>query len=160
MDSIERIRLLRKKGEHLAALRLAAELAQQDAGNAQLQYEAACVHDYLGYEAAAVPFYQTAIAAGLSGEELRSAYLGLGSTYRALGQYEPALATLDEGLGIFPEATDLKLFRTMALYNIGKVKEAVATLLSITVATSNDPEVQRYRKAVMLYAEDLDRQWQ
>lgn len=160
MSSAERVRSLRKLGEHQAALRLAAELASQEPGDAQLQYEAACVHDYLGYEAAAVPFYLSAIAAGLSGGALRSTYLGLGSTYRALGRYEQALATFNEGLTTFPNAAELKVFRAMALYNVGRDKEAVAGLLTVIAETSNDHAVRSYCRAIALYAEDLDRQWQ
>ena len=160
MSSAERVRSLRSRGQHEVALRLALELAPQEPSNAELQYEVACVHDYLGREAAAVPFYLAAIAAGLSGEQLRGAYLGLGSTYRALGQYQEALATFDEGLRKFPNATELKVFKSMALYNVGSNKDAIAGLLAVVVQTSSDQTIQSYRRAITLYAEDLDRQWQ
>jgi tetratricopeptide (TPR) repeat protein len=100
-----------------------------------------------------------AISAGLSGEQLRGAYLGLGSTYRALGQYEDALAVFEEGLRNFPSAAELVVFRAMALYNLGRNKEAVAGLLTVVAGTSSDPAVQSYRRAISSYAEDLDRQW-
>jgi tetratricopeptide (TPR) repeat protein len=160
VSAAERIRLLRQQGQHEAALRLAVDLSSQEPGNARAQYEAACVHDYLGHEAAAMPFYLAAIAAGLSGEQLRSAYLGLGSTYRTLGRYEEALATFNEGQSKFPDAAELKVFKSMALYNVGRNKEAVANLLMVVAATSNDQAVQSYRRAIALYAEDLDRRWQ
>lgn len=159
MSNAERIRSLRKEGQHEEALQLAVSLAHQKPDDAELQYETACVHDFLGHEAAAVPFYRAAIAAGLSGESLRGAYLGLGSTYRALGRYEEALTTFQEGLERFPEAAELKVFRSMALYNTGRAKEAVAALLDIVAETSNDPAVQGYCNAISYYAEDLDRQW-
>jgi len=106
-----------------------------------------------------VPFYLAAIDAGLSDEALRSAYLGLGSTYRVLGRYQEALATFDEGLSKFPGAAELEVFKSMALYNVGRNREAVAGLLAVVVETSNDQTVQSYRRAIALYAEDLDRQW-
>jgi len=158
-STAERIRLLRQQGEHEGARRVAVELASQEPEDAQVQYEAACVHDYLGHEAAAVPFYLAAITAGLSGEELRNAYLGLGSTYRALGRYQDALATFDEGLCNFPGAAELEVFKAMALYNMGRNKEAVANLLKVVTETSGDQAVQSLRRAIALYAEDLDRHW-
>jgi tetratricopeptide (TPR) repeat protein len=158
-SAVDHIRALRKQGLHEAALSLAADLAPAEPGNAELQYEAACVHDYVGREAAAVAFYLAAIAAGLTGDQLRGAYLGLGSTYRALGRYPEALAVFDEGLGKFPAATELRVFKAMTLYNTGSAKEAVASLLAVIAETSSDGMVQSYRRAIELYAEDLDRRW-
>jgi tetratricopeptide (TPR) repeat protein len=157
--SIERIRLLREQGDHEEAMKLALQLVSEDPSDPQLHYEAACVHDYLGYEAQAVPFYRGAIAAGLAGEPLQKAYLGLGSTYRALGCYRDALATFDEGLAKFPDASELKVFRAMALYNVGEAKEAVASLLTVIVDTTSDEAILSYRRAITLYAEDLDQTW-
>jgi len=92
---------MRRAGDHEAARSLAAELVATATDDCELQYEAACVHDYLGREAEAVPFYLAAISGRLSDEHLRSAYLGLGSTYRTLGQYQSAEHTLREGLAQF-----------------------------------------------------------
>lgn len=103
--------------------------------------------------------YIAAIAAGLDGELLRNAYLGLGSTYRALGAYAEALATLDEGVRRFPAALELRVFQAMALYNAGRAKEAVETLLRVVAETTSDAELASYRKAIELYAEDIDRKW-
>jgi tetratricopeptide (TPR) repeat protein len=160
VSSAEHIRDLRKQGDHEAARRLAAELAAHDPNDAELQYEAACVHDHLGEEAAAVRFYRAAMAAGLAGEQLRGAYLGLGSTCRALGRYEEALATFEDGMRKFADAPELTVFRAMALYNAGRSKEAVASLLNMLAHTSDDQAIQRYRRAILLYSQDLDRRWE
>jgi tetratricopeptide (TPR) repeat protein len=122
-------------------------------------YEAACVHDYLGFEAEAVPYYVTAIAAGLSPELLRRAYLGLGSTYRVLGRYSESLGVLDSGLVQFPGARELVVFRAMTLYNLGRSKEAVESLLGVVAETSADAHVQECGGAIALYAADIDRSW-
>lgn len=155
----ERIRSLRHEGKNEEARLLAAELAASAEADALVLYEAACVHDYLGHEAQAVSFYVRAMAAGLPDEQLRSACLGLGSTYRALGRYEESLALLAEGLARFPQAREFAVFRAMALYNLGRSKEAVASLLHVVAETTNDGEVQKLRGAIHLYAEDLDRTW-
>lgn len=159
MQSASRIRALRAAGDHDAALQLALELVRAAPKDAELQYEVACLHDYLGQEAAAVGHYIAAIAAGLDGELLRNAYLGLGSTYRALGAYAEALATLDEGVRRFPAALELRVFQAMALYNAGRAKEAVETLLRVVAETTSDAELASYRRAIELYAEDIDRKW-
>jgi tetratricopeptide (TPR) repeat protein len=154
------MRSLRRQGDHEAARRLAAELAAHDPNDVELQYEAACVHDHLGEEAAAVSFYRAAIAAGLAREQLRGAYLGLGSSCRALGRYEEALATFEGGMRQFADAPELTVFRAMALYNAGRCKEAVASLLNVLAHTCDEQAIQRYRRAICLYSDDLDRRWE
>jgi tetratricopeptide (TPR) repeat protein len=95
----------------------------------------------------------------LAPEQLRSAYLGLGSTYRALGQYQAAERTLREGLARFPDARELKTFLAMALHNLGESKRAVELLLSVLAETSADEHVRSYREAILFYAQDIDRSW-
>jgi tetratricopeptide (TPR) repeat protein len=144
---------------HEQARELAAQLAEQQPDDALVQYEAACVHDYLGEERTAVPYYQRAIAVGLPPTQLRSACLGLGSTLRAFGQYGAALVVFDEGLAQFPTAPELQTFRAMTLYNLDRPKDAVAVLLGVLCATTADAELQGLVPAISTYAEDLDRTW-
>ena len=134
-------------------------LAKQHPGDASIQYEAACVHDFLGEEAAAVPYYVAAIAGDLDEEGLRGAYLGLGSTYRTLGRYAEAERTLLRGLERYPEANELKVFLAMVLHNLGRSKEAVESLLGLLASTSSDSEIQAYASAIRLYAQDVERKW-
>jgi hypothetical protein len=47
----------------------------------------------------------------------------------------------------------------MALYNNDRPKEACELLLRIISETSSDPEIQGYRTAIDVYADDLDRTW-
>ena len=122
-------------------------------------YAAACACDAAGLERAAVPYYLAAIELGLAGEELRGAYLGLGSTYRALGEYAAARAAFEAGLARFPEAAELRAFLAMTLYNLGEAREAVALLLTVLADASADPHVQRYARAIRYYAGDLDARW-
>jgi tetratricopeptide (TPR) repeat protein len=159
MSNAEKILALRRAGDHEGACRLAVELAASAPDDCELQYETACVHDYLGREAQAVPFYLAALAGHLAPEQLRSAYLGLGSTYRALGQYPAAERTLREGLARFPDAGELKTFLAMALQNLGESKRAVELLLTVLAETSADEHVRSYREAILFYAQDIDRSW-
>ncbi len=139
-----------------------AELLVQleaDTENPVLNYEVACAHDRDGLEHEAVPFYEKAIANGLDGDQLRGAYLGLGSTYRAIGDYEAALRTFDNGLEVFGEAEELIVFRAMALHNLGRSDEAMSALLKVTATHTDSPWIERYRRAIMFYADHLGQTW-
>ncbi|MEU0660227.1 tetratricopeptide repeat protein [Streptomyces lavendulocolor] len=133
------------------------DLAARDPDDARVQYRAACVHDRLGLEAEAVPFYERCLAGtGLSDEDRRGALLGLGSTYRVLGRHARAVETLRRGVAEYPDDGGLRTFLAMALHNTGDHREAMGILLDLLVTTSQDPSVQQYRRAIALYAENLD----
>lgn len=151
--------MLRREGRHEEARELLSAMAMQHPADAELHYEAACVHDFLGLEDAAVPYYLTALRGPLAPERRRSAFLGLGSTYRALGKYAEADATLEAGLAEFPDANDLKVFRAMVDYNLGRAKRAVESLLVLLAQTSRDDAVRDYAGAIAFYARDIDRVW-
>ena len=111
----------------------------------------------IGSRLEAVPYYVRAIELGLPAEELRDAYLGLGSTYRVLGQYEQAIATLEKGLATFPGGREFIVFKAMVEHNAGRSKPAVEALLRVISETSSDVQLQKFRRAIMLYAGDVER---
>jgi tetratricopeptide (TPR) repeat protein len=158
-DAARRVREARRSGDLEGARRLALALVAEHPGQAELQYEAACVHDQLGLEAEAVPFYEAALALGLPPQSLRGAYLGLGSTYRTLGRYEQAEATLRAGLAHFADAAEFLTFLAMTLHNRGQSRQAVEMLLGVVADTSADAHVVAYRKAIRFYAQDVERTW-
>lgn len=135
------------------------QLAAEATADAELQYETACVHDYLGYESQAVPYYLAALSGKLPAAMRRSAYTGLGSTYRTLGRYEDAERTLQEGLRHFPDAAELKVFLAMVHHNMGRSKAAVESLLVLLARTTSDAELRAYASAIEFYAEDIERIW-
>ena len=157
--NIAAAKTLRSAGHHAEARDMLVRLAAQSPGDPLLQYETACVHDFLGEEAAAVPYYVAAIAGDLPAEQLRGVHLGLGSTYRTLGRYAEAEEVLARGIERFPEANELKVFRAMALHNLGRSREAVEGLLHLLAQTSSDPQIQAYREAIAFYAQDIERTW-
>ncbi|CAL9303956.1 tetratricopeptide repeat protein [Streptomyces sp. SudanB182_2057] len=139
-----------------ARLRL-LELAERYPDDAEVAYQTAWAHDVLGREAEAVAFYERAVrGGGLSAEDRRGALLGLGSTYRVLGRYPEAVATLRRAVAEFPDDGALRAFLAMALYNTGRHEEALRLTLTLLAATSEDPGVRRYRRAIEEYARDLD----
>ncbi|WP_338144621.1 tetratricopeptide repeat protein [Aeromonas salmonicida] len=96
---------------------------------------------------------------GLAGEALRGAWLGLGSSYRTTGQYLEALAAFEQGLACFPNANEFKVFRAMVCYNLGRHKEGMESLLAVLAETTTTADLIPYRRAMALYATDLDRRW-
>jgi len=152
-------RRIRSEGKHEDARTMLADLAQQLPGDALVQYEAACVHDFLGLEAAAIPFYSAALEAGLPPSTRRCALVGLGSTYRTLGMFNQAERTLLAAKAEFADANEVEIFFAMTRHNLGKSKEAVEALLRLLVETSRDESIQAYSRAIALYAENIDRTW-
>ncbi|MFC8277713.1 tetratricopeptide repeat protein [Streptomyces sp. NPDC057271] len=151
---------LREQGRQEEARDRLVALAARHSDDAEVAYQTAWAHDVLGLEAEAVPYYERALkartGAGLSEEDRRGALLGLGSTFRILGRYEEAVATLRGGVEEFPDDGALRTFLAMALYNTGEHHESTRLLLRLVAATSEDPGVRRYRPAIEHYAEDLD----
>ena len=135
------------------------ELVAEFPDSAEVEYHFAWMCDKKGDESGAVPHYERAISLGLSGDDLRGALLGLGSTYRTLGQYDNAVKTLQQGIEIFPDSKEFPTFLAMALYNIGEHKQAVSLLLKTLVEASDDERIQRFSRAILFYADDLDKIW-
>ncbi|MFF8289044.1 tetratricopeptide repeat protein [Streptomyces sp. NPDC016309] len=132
------------------------DLAARSPDDAGVAYRTACVHDRLGLEAEAAPFYERCLTGtGLSAEDRRGAFLGLGSTYRVLGRNTRAVDTFRRGVAEYPDDGGLRAFLAMALYT-GERHEAMRILLDMLATTSHDPSVQQYRRALALYAEYLD----
>lgn len=150
---------LRESGDVEKARTMLLDLQRERPDDATVNLQCAWVHDKLGLETEAVPFYERALEIGLEGTGLENALLGLGSTYRALGEYEKAASTLRRGVETFPDRRAMRVFLAMALYNNGRAKEACETLLRIISETTDDPDIIAYRSAIDTYAADLDRSW-
>ncbi|NBE52078.1 tetratricopeptide repeat protein [Streptomyces boluensis] len=153
----EAVRLRESGRPEEARVRLVA-LAEELPTDAQVAYQTAWVHDTLGLEAQAVPHYRRALSlpGGLSAHERENAVLGLGSTYRVLGEYQQAVDTLTTASAEFPENGALKAFLAMALFNVGRHHDAMELLLTLVATTSDDPNVAEYRPAIEHYARDLN----
>ena len=157
-ERIEEAARLMAGGEQDRAERVLLGALEERPDDARANYLMASACDQRGQERKAVPFYQHALAAPeeLSEEDLAGAYLGLGSTYRVLGEYEASRRVLREGLERFPADRALSTFLALTLYNLGEHREATSTLLENLVETTGDPGIQLYRRALALYADRLD----
>lgn len=127
---------LREAGHFDASRALLVDLVSQFPDDPEINCQMAWTHDTMGLEVEAVPFYERAISGGLSDEDLRGALLGLGSTYRVIGQDADAVHTLAAGVKRFPKDSAMRTFYT-----------------------SGDPCVARYRRALTEYMEHPDELW-
>lgn len=159
LEKLELAKKLRKEHKPEDALVLLKELLSESPTNPYVNYQAAWSCDLMGKESEAVPFYEAAIANGLLGEELRGAYLGLGSTYRCLGEYQKSLDTFDRAIKEFPEDRSLKTFRALTLYNLGESAESIQELLIQLLDTTADKNIKAYDKALRFYSDKLDQTW-
>ncbi|WP_368505135.1 tetratricopeptide repeat protein [Alkalihalophilus sp. As8PL] len=150
---------LRKRGDHKESNELLMRLVEEFYDDALINYQCAWSFDILGEEAKAVPFYENAIKFGLSPTDLEGALLGLGSTYRTLGEYEKSKSTFLKGIELFPDNRAMQTFYSMTLYNLNEHSKAMELLLKCLIATSKDPEVSSYKKAIEFYSDKLDVIW-
>ncbi|MGH3087008.1 MAG: tetratricopeptide repeat protein [Rubrobacteraceae bacterium] len=127
--------------------------------DAEAHYQMAWTFDVRGMEREAVSHYRDALESGFS-DGRSGAYIGLGSSLRALGEYEEAVETLRRGASEFPEDRAMKVFLAMALYNVGECREAVEILLDNLAETSSDEKTRAYKDALIFYASRLDKVWE
>jgi tetratricopeptide (TPR) repeat protein len=158
-EQIVEVVRLRDAGLFDASRALALLLLAEHPDDTALNLQAAWTHDTMGLEIEAVPFYERAIAAGLDGEDLRGALLGLGSTYRVIGRDADAVRTLAQGVSRFPDDGAMRAFYALALHSAGEDTQATQEFLHIILGTSQDPRINRYRRALTEYMEHPDELW-
>jgi tetratricopeptide (TPR) repeat protein len=159
-DRLQEAIELRSAGRAEEARAILLDLVAASPDDAEINYQAAWTHDTLGLEREAVPFYERAIELGLSGTDLEGALLGLGSTYRTLGNYQQAEETLQRGMRAFPHHRAFPVFLAMARYNTHHYQEAMELLLTALAETTADESILRYKRAILFYAPQLDQIWQ
>lgn len=150
---------LRKGGNYTESNKLLMKLVQEFPDDASIKYQCAWSLDLLGEESKAVPFYESAIKLGLSAKELEGAFLGLGSTYRTLGEYEKSKSIFLKGIKSFPNNRAIQTFYSMTLFNLNEHSKAMEILLKCLIDTTTDDEIRSYKKAIDFYSNKLDEIW-
>jgi tetratricopeptide (TPR) repeat protein len=150
---------LRETEKHEEARQLLLELHVEFPNDPQVNYQCAWIHDLLGLEREAILFYEKAIQEGLSGADLKSALLGMGSTYRCIGEYQKSIDTFQHALTLFPNSHEFNVFLAMAYYNINEHPKAMELLLNSLAATSKDEGIIRYQRAIRFYSDKLNEIW-
>lgn len=159
MKELEKANELRKEGKLKESNQLLVHLVNKYPNDPIINFQCAWSFDALGLERNAVQYYKKAISIGLPDEELRNAYLGLGSTYRTLGQYKESKEVLEEGLSKFLQDKAMEVFYAMTLYNLKEHSKAMEILLNIIVETSLDQGIKKYKRAIEFYSDKLDEVW-
>lgn len=160
MNIIETAIQLRKAGKFQDSNDLLLKIYPINPENAYLNYQIAWSFDVLGKESQAVPYYERAIQLGLTEPDLEEAYLGLGSTYRALGNYQKAEQVLSEAQDKFPTNNALKVFYAMALFNLQQYSQSNQILLELLAQTLSDQNIRDYHKAIAFYADKMNQTWE
>ena len=150
---------LRNKGEHARSRETLTALLSSPDFSAKAHLQIAWSFDNEGKELNAIKHYEAAINGQLTGAERFDALFGLASTLRSVGRYEDALNYFECILVEYPEAIEIQPFYAMCLYNLGRHKEATSQLLSLIVSTTDNDSIKKYRTAIELYSDDLDRIW-
>lgn len=158
-EALQQAIRLREEGHVQQANDMLLDLLEARPDHAQLNYQCAWSFDVMEKESEAIPYYEQAIKLGLSGEDLEGALLGLGSTYRTLGDYEQSKSTFLKGIELFPDNRAIQVFYAMTLYNLNEHGKAMELLLTCLAETSNDAEIISYKKAIDFYSGQLDRVW-
>lgn len=159
MKKLETAIRLREEGKLKESNEILTNLVKEYSNDAMVNYQCAWSFDVLGLEINAVPYYEKAILIGLDDEDLQSAFLGLGSTYRTLGQYEKSKEVFEKALFRFPENRAIKVFYAMTLYNVKEHSKAMEILLCNLIQTSLDGNIKKYKKAIEFYSDKLDETW-
>lgn len=159
LDNYSKAIRFRESGQHEEAKSILLDLVKHEPLNPSIWYQLAWIHDVMGLEKEAVPYYLKALELGLSGEERKGALLGLGSTYRTLGMYEESKKVFINAINEFPDQREFQVFYAMVLYNLKEYDKAMEIMLKQISETSDDEGIQRYKRAISFYSNKLDQVW-
>ncbi|MFE9278100.1 tetratricopeptide repeat protein [Paenibacillus glucanolyticus] len=160
MSTIQTAIELRSAGKPEEAKQILLGLLEQSPEDPDILYQLAWVHDLMGLEGEAVPYYEKAISSGLKDPERRGALLGLGSTYRTLGLYNKSKEIFERGRQDYPQAREFNVFYAMTLHNLGQYDKAMELLLKELGETSSDEGIHRYQRAIVFYSDKLNQVWE
>lgn len=159
VTNLERAIQLRENGHALEASVILKSLLLNDSNNPAILYQCAWACDVQGMEREAVPYYEQALDNGLTGHEREGAFVGLGSTYRVIGEYAKSRNVFEKGMAEFPENKAMPVFFAMTLHNLKEYDLAMETLLCVVSTTTRDKDIERYVNAIRFYKDKLNKTW-
>jgi len=154
-DELDAIVGARAHGQSREVLPRLKSLDERHPNVAEINYQLAWSCDVLDRGADALPYYEKAIALGLAPNELSGALVGLGSTLRTLGQLERSAEVLSSARLQFPDNPEFDAFLALTLHTQGKHAEALRLVLETLCATSEDPGLTAYQRAIRHVASKL-----
>ncbi|MBB2891463.1 tetratricopeptide repeat protein [Flexivirga oryzae] len=165
-----RRKVIAARGEHEAEREIAAlwemddDAARIDAARALQQrfprdgrvlYELAGAHDSAGLEDEALQWYERALARRIDEPYRHRALIQQASTLRHLGRFDESLAILDRLAEEYPGNTAVVLFRALTLHDLGRDTEALRATAAQLVASSAEPDVQRYLNSLTRFTDAI-----
>ena len=151
----DEIRIALANKDYALAQTLADDWLKREPNVAVAHYFAGWVRDAQGSEADALDHYEKALALGLSGENLRGALLGAGSTYRNLKEFGRSEEWLRKGIEDYGNNSEFPAFLALTLYSEGRFREAIS-LLKLVADSATDVHIKRYERALKYYAANPD----
>lgn len=132
--------------------RMDALVAELPPASAVDLFERGSAQDSFGHPDVAVPLYQAALDAGLTGLRRRRAIIQMASSLRNLGDPAQAAKLLTAELTAPGDELDgaVRAFLALALVDIGREREAVAVSL-----TALSHYLSRYNRSLARYAQNL-----
>jgi len=115
-------------------------------------FERAAALDSTGHSDLAVPLYESALAAGVSGERRRRAVIQMASSLRNLDRSQESVALLTAELQEPPDHLDdaVRTVLALALTDVGREREAVSIAVGALAA-----HLPRYQRSMAAYARAL-----
>jgi tetratricopeptide (TPR) repeat protein len=112
-------------------------------------FERAASLDSTGHSDLAVPLYEHALEAGLTGERRRRAVIQMASSLRNLGRSPESVALLTAELGAPSDPLDdaVRAVLALALTDVGREREAVSIAVAALAA-----HLPRYQRSMANYA--------
>jgi tetratricopeptide (TPR) repeat protein len=156
LEAIEEARDLRREDELEASQERLLTLLEAYPDHPLVLFEVGGSYDVMGEEEMAIPYYRRAIAAGLEGSDLQECLVCLGSTLRVTGDFDDAVAFLEQATDEFPERNSGRVFLALAYYSKGECQRAVSTLLSVLLDTTTDEDILGYADTLEYYKDNLD----
>lgn len=156
MAAIEEARALRRADELESSQQQLLALMDHFPDHPLVLFEVGGSYDVMGEEEMAIPYYRRAIAAGLEGSDLQECLVCLGSTLRVVGEFEDAVAILEQAVDEFPQRSSGRVFLALAHYSNGAPDLAVGGLLALLLETTSDEDILAYADALDYYKDNLD----
>lgn len=156
LAAIEEARALRRADDLEASQALLLEMLETQPSHPLVLFEVGGSYDVMGEVEMAIPYYRRAIGAGLEGSDLQECLVCLGSTLRIVGEYEDAVAILEQAVDEFPDRNSGRAFLALAYYSNGDAEQAVSELLSLLLDTTEDQDILAYSDTLGYYKDNLD----
>ncbi|MFE6166897.1 tetratricopeptide repeat protein [Viridibacillus arvi] len=159
MQRLEKVLKLRANNLLKDSNQLMMDIQHDFPEDAFVNYQTAWSFDVLGLENEAIPYYEKAIKLGLDNQDEPNAYLGLGSTFRTIGEYQKSEKVFQEGITKYPDFKALQVFYAMTLFNLKKHEDSIGQLLDVVITSTKDASIKDYERAIHFYKDKLHLVW-